>query len=348
MKNPIHTSIDFDSSGMQRGRLEVPNSYNLSGWAQVMVPVQVMAHGSGPTVLLMGGNHGDEYVGQVAVLRLMQELKLEHIQGRLIMLPVLNPPAAGAATRLSPMDGKNFNRCFPGNPAGSVSEIMADFLTRELIPRAEVVIDLHAGGRGVAFHPCAHMHWVDDPAQRARMAAATAAFGSDLAFLYADVAGVGLLPTEVEGQGKTMVSTEFGGGETVPAEVHRGCQDGVRRVLRHVGLLRDEAAPPPARGGRPPRWVQALSREDYVFSPEPGLFEARVPLGGDVGKGDVVGALHFPEALAREPILQRAHADGVVIAHRGPALTRAGDILYCLAHDVPDEVRRELNEGNTP
>ncbi|MCF3650625.1 succinylglutamate desuccinylase/aspartoacylase family protein [Synoicihabitans lomoniglobus] len=343
MKNPIHTSIDFHAPGLQRGVLEVPNSYNLSGWAQVLLPVQVMARGEGPTVLLTAGNHGDEYPGQVGIMRLMRELKLEDINGRLIMIPVLNPPAAGAATRLSPLDGKNFNRCFPGDPSGSVSEITADFLSHTLFPMADVVIDLHTGGRGVVFHPCAHMHWVQDPAQRARMAAATAAFGTDIAFLYADVAGRGLLPTEVEQQGKTMVSTELGGGESLNAEIHQLCQGGVRRVLRHLGLLRDGAGEDLPRDGRPPRWVQALDREDYVFSPESGLFEPRVALGADVTAGDVLGALHFPENPIREPVLQRAKSDGVIVAHRGPPLTRQGDILFCLAHDVSAEMRAELN-----
>lgn len=344
MKNPIHTRIDFNAPGLQRGVLEVPNSYNLSGWAQVMVPVQVMARGEGPTVLLTAGNHGDEYPGQVGILRLMRELDLEHIHGRIIMIPVLNPPASSAATRLSPLDGKNFNRCFPGDPEGSVSEIIADYVSRVLIPLSDMVIDLHTGGRGVVFHPCAHMHWVDDPEQRARMAQATAAFGTDLAFIYADVAGRGLLPTEVEQQGKTMVSTELGGGETVPAGIHRLCQAGVRRVLRHVGVLRDGDHSVPPRGGRPPRWVQALDREDYLFSAESGWFEPRVDLGSDVVAGEVIGALHFPESPQREPILQRASSDSVVIAHRGPALTRQGDILFCLGHDVSDEMRADLNE----
>ena len=343
MKNPIHTEIDFDAPGLQRSMLEVPNSYNLSGWAQVMLPIQVMNRGEGPTVLLTAGNHGDEYPGQIGILRLMRELRLEDINGRLIMIPVLNPPASVAGTRLSPLDGKNFNRCFPGDPAGSVCEITADFVSRTLIPLADMVIDLHTGGRGVVFEPCAHMHWVDDPAQRSRMAAATAAFGTDLAFLYADVAGRGLMPTEVEGQGKTMVSTELGGGETLTADIHELCQGGVRRVLRHIGLLRDQAEVTLPRGGRPPRWVQALNREDYMFSAESGLFEPCVALGSDVKAGDILGALHFPQSPDRDPLVQRATADGVVVAHRAPAHTKQGDILFCIGHDVSAEVSAELN-----
>jgi len=345
MKTPIHTSVDFSRSGLQRGVLEVPNSYNLSGWAQVQLPVQVMSRGEGPTVLLMAGNHGDEYPGQIGILRLMRELNLEDITGRLILLPVLNPPASQAATRLSPLDGKNFNRCFPGDPAGTVSEIMADYLTRTLFPLADVVMDLHTGGRGVVFQPCAHMHWVDDPEQRARMAAATVAFGTDIAFLYADVAGRGLLPTEAEGQGKTVVTTELGGGEPVSAEVHRICQQGITNVLRHVGLLSKAPSGSPPSRSKPVRWVEALDREDYIFSPESGLFEARVSVGADVAEGDIMGAVHFPENPGRAAIEQRAPSAGVVIAHRGPTLTRQGDILFCLAHDVTEEMSAELNEA---
>ena len=61
------------------------------------------------------------------------------------MIPALSVPASKAAARLSPLDGKNFNRCFPGDPTGSVSEMLAHYLTTRLFPMADVVIDLHTG-----------------------------------------------------------------------------------------------------------------------------------------------------------------------------------------------------------
>lgn len=338
MINPIHSTVDFEKPGLQSGWLEVPHSYNLSGWAQVKLPVQVMNRGEGPTVLLMAGNHGDEYPGQIGIMKLMRELSLDDVTGRLIALPILNPPASQAATRLSPLDGKNFNRCFPGDPAGSVSDIVADYLSTVLFPLADVVMDLHTGGRGLVFHPCAHMHWLENEAQRGRMAAATAAFGTDMAFLYADVAGSGLLPNEAERQGKLVVTTELGGGEPVSAEVHRLCQQGIRNVLTHVGLLAGEA---PSRD-EPPRWVQALDRSDYIFAEESGLFESWVDVGADVVRDQPLGAVHYPETPMREATLYRAEQAGVVIAHRGPTLTRQGDIVFCLAHDVSAQMSAEL------
>ncbi len=60
----IHTQIDFTRPGKQQGFLQVPYSHNLGGWANVMVPITTVASGDGPTVLILGGNHGDEYQGR--------------------------------------------------------------------------------------------------------------------------------------------------------------------------------------------------------------------------------------------------------------------------------------------
>ena len=80
-----------------------------------------------------------------------------------------------------------------------------------------------------------------------------------------------------------------------------------------------------------------------MFSAESGLFEPCVALGSDVKAGDILGALHFPQSPDRDPLVQRATADGVVVAHRAPAHTKQGDILFCIGHDVSAEVSAELN-----
>ena len=165
----------------------------------------------------MAGNHGDEYPGQVAILRLMRDARAdpEQVLGRVILIPALNMPAAKAATRLSPLDGKNLNRSFPGRADGTPTEMIAHYLTTVLFPLADVVIDIHTGGRSVDFYPCAHMHLVDDREQRRQMVEGTLAWNTDFAFLYADIAGTGLLPVEAERQGKIVITTEMGGGEPV-------------------------------------------------------------------------------------------------------------------------------------
>lgn len=339
-KSLIHASVDYDRPGMQLGHLHVPYSYNLGGWANLLVPIMVVSRGNGPTALVMAGNHGDEYPGQVAILKLMRSLQPEMLAGRLILIPALNLPAARAATRLSPLDGKNLNRSFPGRADGTVTEMIAHYLTTELFPRADIVIDIHTGGRSVDFVPCAHMHLVPDPTQRRQMVEGTLAWNSDLAFLYTDVAGTGLLPGEAERQGKIVITTEMGGGEPVPSRVHRLTQEGLRNVLVHFGVLVGEEKTRGGLGLPPTRWVQSLDREDYRFAPESGIYENLVELGAEVSAGEPVGQIHFLERPDREPVSVVSPSNGILIATRAPALVAQGDCVACIAHDVDPSLLR--------
>src|SRR6185312_14707076 len=168
--------------------------------------------------------------GPIASLKLMRSLHPDRVQGRLILMPALNLPAVRAATRLSPLDGKNLNRCFPGKPDGTVAEQIAYYLTTVLFPLADIVIDIHTGGRSTDFYPCAHMHLVPDREQSRQMVGGTLAWNTDFAFLYTDIAGTGLLPVEAERQGKIVVTTEMGGSENVTAAVHALTQSGLSNV----------------------------------------------------------------------------------------------------------------------
>jgi predicted deacylase len=332
--SPVHATVDYYLPGKQHGELRIPFSYNMAGWANVFVPITVINGGPGPTALVMAGNHGDEYPGQVAILKLLRELDPSQIRGRLILIPALNAPAAKASTRLSPIDGKNLNRSFPGNPAGSVTDIIADYLTRVLFPLADIVIDIHTGGRGVDFVPCAHMHLVPAGPQRDAMLDGTEAWLSEFCFLYADIAGSGLLPVEAERQGKTVITTEMGGTENVTAEVHSITQRGLRNVLRHYGILNEPVETRAAAGVPAPRWVQSLDRSDYLMAPESGLFEKLVPLGAPVFANRPFGLIHFLERPDRPPVEVAAESDGLLIAVRGPSLVSQGDCVACIGHEV--------------
>ena len=336
----LFTSVDFQKSGKQQGCMQVPYSHNLGGWANVMIPITTVANGTGPTVLILGGNHGDEYQGQIAAMKLARELTPDMVTGRIILIPSLNFPAARAATRLSPLDGMNMNRAFPGSPEGSVTSQIAHFLTTVLFPLSDVVIDIHSGGRSMEFVPCAHMHLVSDAEQRRKMLAAMLAWNTDFCFLYADIAGSGLLPVEAENQGKLVVTTELGGGECIPASVHRIAQSGLRNMLIHVGALRGQEQTRESLGKAPTILTQALNREDYVLAPESGVFEVCIELGEHVQKGDTVGHIHHLERPDRQPETIIALSNGYLVTMRAPCLTQQGDCVAVIAKQVSlDDVR---------
>ena len=330
----VFTSVDFDRQGKQHGFLQVPYSHNLGGWANVMVPVTVIGNGAGRTALLLGGNHGDEYQGQIALMKLARSIEPHQVSGRLIIIPSLNLPAAKAATRLSPLDGMNMNRAFPGNPEGPVTSAIAAFLTHVLFPMADIVVDIHSGGRSLEFYPCSHMHLVPDKAQRRQMFEAMLAWNTDFCFLYTDIAGSGLLPVEAETQGKIVVTTEMGGGEAIPEHVHRLTQEGLQNLLVHLGLLQGKKQTREHLGKPPSRLVQALHRDNYLLAPESGIFEVLVGLGDLISAGQPVGQIHFLENPERMPVPILAKNEGYALCMRSPCLTQQGDCVMVVAQEV--------------
>jgi N-alpha-acetyl-L-2,4-diaminobutyrate deacetylase len=331
--SPVGCTIDLGAGGRQVGRLQVPRSSNTAGWASTYVPIVSVANGSGPTVLVLGGNHGDEYEGQVAALNLARELRPEQVSGRVIIVPVLSMDASKAGTRLWP-SGANFNRSFPGSPDGAANEQLADFLTRVLFPPSDVVVDMHSGGRSTYFIVCSHMHVVDDAEQRRRMLEGMLAWNTDFHYLYIDVAGSGLLPVEAENQGKVVVTTELGGGGHVTAATHRIAQEGLANVLRWSGVLEGEVATRDGAvilDGRDPR--------NYLFAPESGVFEALVDPGTPVSAGQPVGRIHFIERPDRPPETIEAELEGVVCGIRAISTTVQGDSVVATGQPID---RREL------
>ena len=115
----------------------------------------MIRNGRGPTLYLEAGNHGDEYEGQIVLARLIRELDPGALQGRLIILPAANLPAALAGQRCSPIDGGNLNRSFPGDPDGGPTAAIAHFIESVLLPMCDAALDLHSGGKTLEYIPSA-------------------------------------------------------------------------------------------------------------------------------------------------------------------------------------------------
>ena len=111
--NPIVPTIPLHEDGAHHGFLRLPYSRDDSAWGSVMIPITVIKNGAGPTALLTGANHGDEYEGPIALMELAVTLKPEDIEGRVIIVPAMNYPAFRAGTRTSPIDRGNMNGPIP-------------------------------------------------------------------------------------------------------------------------------------------------------------------------------------------------------------------------------------------
>ncbi|MFH1085706.1 MAG: succinylglutamate desuccinylase/aspartoacylase family protein [Chloroflexota bacterium] len=330
VKTQLSCDISLDAPGKRQGYLRAPRSDNEGGWSAVPIPITVIAHGRGPTLLGIGGTHGDELEGPVALMKLARGLQPEEVSGRVILIPALNLPAVRAGARLSPLDGMNMNRAFPGDYNGSITSLIAHYLTNVLFPLADIVMDIHSGGRSMVFYPCATLHRVPDDAQYARMLAAARVWGARYVFIYADVAGEGLLPVQAERMGKLVVTTEMGGGGECHPAVLRVAERGIRNVMIQQGLLAGEIEAPPYAV----ETVAATDPADYIGAPADGLYESFLDVGDAVTAGQAVGQVHFPESATRPPEPVVARTSGVLIGRRAIGATRMGDNVATIARPV--------------
>jgi N-alpha-acetyl-L-2,4-diaminobutyrate deacetylase len=296
-----------------------------------MTPIAVIANGDGPTILLTGGNHGDEFEGPVALRRLIHELDPSVVSGRVIVVPGLNQAALKVGRRLSPIDGGNLNRSFPGNPIGTPTERVADFVQRELVTRADIVLDFHSGGESMVFHPMVATHDLRDPAQAAATAEFVKVFGTPLAVIADEPDPVGLLDQSVESLGKIFLTTEIRGGRAISAQTVDIAARGVLNTLRQAGVVPGDPA-----YDAPPDFVRMVEHGS-ALAPSGGLFEPLVDPGDVVASDDEVARIHALDELSTPPVTVRAPIGGIVLMRHNPALIAAGDpgVAFAIAETPP-------------
>jgi predicted deacylase len=327
------SEIDWERAG---GRFyHVPFTLD-NTWGRVRLPLYVAcATRPGPTIVAIGGTHGDEYEGPVGLKNLIRELNPARlVSGRLIVIPVLNVPAFHAARRDSPLDGQNMNRVFPGDANGTITQRIARFVSDEIFPRADVVIDLHAGGAGFEIIRCMSFHEVDEPARFADFRETALLFGTPFVMVYTGAIGSGLLTEESEALDKITIGSELGFGASTDLEGVRWAQHGVRNVMRRYGLLDEPIMDLTLPGLDRQRVVSATDIDRYVTAPISGISEPLVPLGALVRQGQPVARLHDFERIDEPPIEILADGDGYVMCRKFRAATEQGDVVMVIAEEV--------------
>lgn len=330
-RTTLRATVDFDKRGKQIGFLQVPHSVHDDAWGVIRVPIAVISNGSGPTVVLEGGNHGDEYEGPIVLGELIRTLDPGAVSGRLIFIPAINLPAVAAARRTSPLDDLNFNRAFPGDPLGSPTQQIVAYVNDVLFPLADAFLDLHSGGSSLAIIPSAIIEPVVDPERHARNKAATLAFGAPMTVAIDNRGDPRTATASAARAGLTVVGTEMAGGGTVSIDALALCRRGVRNVLAHLGVLPPEMADPP----KPASQVYDLPGPNaYVLATDEGVFEPYHANGTAVRTGQAAGRIHFLVDPSRPPVELAYEAEGVLYGRRQPGKVRPGNCCLVVARPL--------------
>lgn len=327
------TDIDFDRDGKQVDHLFIPHSIHRSAYGHIAVPMVCLRNGEGPTLLLSAGNHGDEFEGQIVAGRIARALQASDIRGRLIIIPGLNFPAAASGSRISPVDGVNLNRAFPGEARGTPTQQIAYYLHTVLMPMADVVIDLHSGGSSLDYMATAFTHVNGNKERDAAALAAMRIFGAPLTMVFVDDDDPRRAFASALSNDCLYLSTELGGTGSVNVDTLSYSYAGTVRLLTHFGLLKRPEALGAVRAAEKTRFVQIPSRAHQLHAPAMGVFEPHFRLGDQVRAGQLAGLIYSQYEPTREPVPAHFKADGFVICRRHQALVEPGD---CLTHTAID------------
>lgn len=323
--------IDFERDGKAHGYIGIQHSVTRSCYYWLPVPITCIKNGSGPTVLLISGIHGDEYEGQITLSKIAANLQPIDVTGRVLILPMANFPAAKAGTRTSPIDQGDLNRLFPGEASGSVTQQIAAYIEHALMAISDFVIDLHAGGSSI-LHVAAGIIVAERDAVRFRQQMDLAeAFGAPYTIVYAS----GSQPhfgkvalTASARQGAIAIGAELGGAGSVTSASLSLTEQGITRVLHKIAVLDDVTrAPSPM----PTRILSSDRPDTMIWAMDTGLFEPGATIGSEVRCGDLAGRIHFVDSPGRPPTEYHFGDDGIVTVARFMTQVERGDCLYRIA-----------------
>lgn len=294
------------------GFLEVPGT-------PIAMPV-TLVHGAtpGPVLSVTAGVHGGEYPGIEAAIRTAAALDPAGIRGSVIIIHVVDVPAFhGRNIYVCPLDGKNPNRVFPGDPAGTASQRLAHTVFTEVIARADFYVDLHGGDLNEALVPFTILLESGDPAVDERTLGLARVYG--IKYVVRERVAGGTYAAAAK-HGIPAILTEAGGqGLLDERSLHLHLQ-GLRNVLAHVGIA--PGAPDPVEP------ITLLSGFHWVTSEDLGLCYLGVAPGARVTEGQPVGEVR--DYFGRRVRAILAPASGIVLFTVTTPATSPGDPLFAV------------------
>jgi predicted deacylase len=284
--------------------------------------VELTGAQDGPLLTVIAGVHGCEYVPMAAVREWTRGLEQREIRGRIRAVPVLNVTAFRARSPfVVPEDGKNLNRCFPGDAGGTLAERLAYAAFTELITGSDAVIDAHCGDMVEALEPFALYE-----AGPAEAAARDLALAYGLGYIIRQEAGPdravsGTSSGAAAQAGIPAITAEAGGCGLVERHAVEAHLRGLNAVLAHLGMT----APVDAGPARPEPAL--LGRFLWLRCARAGWWAPAVTAGDRVTEGQVLGTVSSLDGSVLQETIT-APADGVIIfLTSSPAVADEGLLL---------------------
>lgn len=280
----------------------------------------------GPRICITAGVHGTEYPGIEALFRLFKNINPENLSGVIVGSPMCNFAAFQRRSMfVNPIDGKNLNEIFPGNPEGTITEIIADTLLNTLVKGSDYHIDLHSGDSIEDLYPYAFYHLSGNVEIDNKSRWMAELYGLDyIAVTQLDGIGAsdkGNFYSSVSEMGIPSIQPEVGGLGLLKEEMVKIHYNGVRNILINLDMIQGEAIKNHKQ--------DKLERFIRIRSQINGIFYPNVVPGQKIKKGDNLGTI-TDYKKETEMVSFVAEENGVVLWIIASPAVKQGDALMAI------------------
>lgn len=291
----------------------------LEGWSWPVVVIRGAQ--DGPRLTITSGVHPTEYPAIEGNIRTASALDPATLKGTVVSLPIVDMPAFYTRSPfVCPIDDKNPNRFFPGDPDGTFTQVLDDAIFNAVIKPSDIYIDLHGGDMVEDLEPFIIYSIVGTDEVNAKSAELASAFGIPYVIASSPRPGSigGTTVQAAAAAGIPSILPEAGGCGLLTEPETQMMVDGVANVMRHLRMLDGEITVYPA--------PTVITQFTWLYAPEEGVWYPSVETGATVKENQVVGTLRslFGDQLAE---ITSPHDGIVLFVTSSPAMKKEGILI---------------------
>jgi predicted deacylase len=271
---------------------------------------------------LVSGAHGTEYASIIALEKVIERIDPSALSGTVIVVPLVNVNSfEKKVPHVNPTDNKSMNRFYPGNMSGTQTDRALFLMTKEVVDRANYLIDLHGGDLDESLRPYSYWPLSGNAQQDQISREMVLAFGLDHIIISADrpkdAAASRYLDNTANTRGKPAIAVEAGYAGTTDTDDVEALANGCFNVMRYLKMLPGIVTPVAN-----PVWIEKV---ETVSSDQNGIFYPLVKRGTYVQQGMKIG--YVTDYLDRPLFDAKAPVSGIVLyVNALPTITKGGTI----------------------
>ncbi|MFC4479216.1 succinylglutamate desuccinylase/aspartoacylase family protein [Flavobacterium chungangensis] len=295
------------------------------------IPVTILSgKEKGPVFTIIAGIHGFEYPPITAVQELIKEIDPKKLKGTLIVVPIANVGSFYKRTPfVNPSDHKNLNNAFPGSETGTITEQIANYITKQIIPQSDVFLDIHGGDANEDLLP--FVCYYNNASEEKKTL---------LSNKLSEISGINHIVSypytitktepakyafkQASQNGKTALSIEAGKLGNVQTESVHLIKKAVYNMLNYMEMYSNGTAPV-----KNPSAVY-LNNQEYVKAEVAGIFNSTLKSGDYIKKGDKIGFVsnEFGKVL----IEIKSPTTGIILYKIGTPPVNKGETVFCIGY----------------